>query len=287
MIKSFIKIGLTVGMAVLAFMATLPALAGQPDAPAPAPGPEKIYTGTIISVDANEHTLRVKWWAMFDKSFNLGDACVVSQLGNSRAAVSDLRVGEKVTVGYVKVHGVLIANRIEQEAMRYEGTVKAFDAAQGTLTLAGPTFERQLQLAADCKVGLRNGRTGTFADIRTGNYVTVTYERPAGAPVVRQIDQTSIAFTGTLTAIDLSEKTVKAKTAFGSKKFNVGDDCAIVINGKTGGRLADLRLNESVDINYDEINGVKVADRIAPVAAEKPENLPANSATGSPAVTGS
>lgn len=281
--KSLIKIALTVGMAALTATATLPALADQADAPVPPPGPEKSYTGTVISVDANEHTLRVKWWAMFDKSFNLGDACAVSQLDNSHAAISDLRVGEKVTVGYVKVHGVLIANRIEQDAMRYEGTVKALDTAKGTLTLDGRTFD----IADDCKVGLRNGRTGTFADIRTGNYVTVTYERPAKTPVVRQIDQTSIAFTGTLTAVDLVEKTVKAKTTFGSKKFNVGDDCAIVINGKTDGKLADLRLNEPLQINYDEINGVKVASRIAPVNAEAPTNSPANTAAGTAAMSGS
>lgn len=276
LIKTWLITGVTVLMA-------LPALADQPDAPATPPGPEKSYTGTVISVDANEHTLRVKWWAMLDKSFNLGDACVVSQLENSHATVKDLRVGEKVTVGYVKLHGVLIANRIEQDAMRYEGTVKALDAAKGTLTLAGPTFDRQLQIANDCKVGLRNGRTGTLADIRTGNYVTVTYERPVKAPVVRQVDQTSITFTGTLTAIDLGEKTLKAKTTFGSNKFNVADDCAIVINGKTGGKLAELRLNEPLAISYDEINGVKVANRIAPVEPDKS----ANSSGGTTTMAGS
>lgn len=281
------KTWLATGVAVLTTVAALPALADQPAVPATPPGPEKSYTGTVISVDPNEHTLRVKSWAMFDKSFNLGDACVVSQLENSHATVNDVRVGEKVTVGYVKVHGVLIANRIEQDAMRYEGTVKALDAAKGTMTLAGPTFDRQLQIANDCKVGLRNGRIGTFADIRTGNYVTVTYERPVKAPVVRQIDQTSLAFTGTLTAVDLGEKTLKAKATFDSKKFNVADDCAIVINGKTDGKLADLRLNEPLVINYDEINGVKVANRIAPVSSDTPTNSPVHSVAGTAAMSGS
>jgi hypothetical protein len=220
---------------------------------------------------------------MFDKSFNLGDDCVVSQLENSRASVGDLRAGEKVTVGYVKVQGVLIANRVEQDAMRCAGTIKALDPAKGTLTLAQTGFDKQLQIADNCKIGLRNGKTGSFADLRVGNYVTVIYELPVKSPVARQIDQTSIAFTGTLTAIDLPEKTVKARTAFGTKKFSVGNDCAIVINGKTDGRLADLRLDEEVDINYDEINGVRVASRIAPVSA----TTPTNSVAGAPAVSGS
>ncbi len=276
------KTWLTAGVAILTATTTLRA-ADQPVAPATPPGPEKSYQGIITSVDPNEHTLRVKWWAMFDKSFNLGDDCVVSQLENSHASVNDLRAGEQVTVGYVQVHGVLIANRIEQAAMRYEGTVKALDPAKGALTLARTGFDKQLQIAADCKVGLRNGKTGSLADIRIGNYVTVTYELPVKSPVVRQIDQTSIGFTGTLTAIDLGEKTVKARTAFGSKKFSVGDNCAIIIQGKTDGRLADLRLNEELDINYDEINGVRVASRIAPVNTE----TPTNSAAGTTAISGS
>ena len=277
------KIRLVICAALLTATAALRAADESPAQPTVPPGPEKSYTGIVVSVDPNERTLQVRWWAMFDKSFNLGNDCVVSQLENSRASVGDLRAGEKVTVGYVKVQGVLIANRVEQDAMRCAGTIKALDTAKGTLTLAQTGFDKQLQIADNCKIGLRNGKTGSFADLRVGNYVTVTYELPVKSPVARQIDQTSIAFTGTLTAIDLPEKTVKARTAFGTKKFSVGNDCAIVINGKTDGRLADLRLDEEVDINYDEINGVRVASRIAPVSA----TTPTNSVAGAPAVSGS
>jgi hypothetical protein len=98
--------------------------------------------------------------------------------------------------------------------------------------------------------------------------VTVTYETPDGTPTAREIAQTSMEFTGTLTAIDLGEKTVKAKAMFDTKKFNVADNCAIVINGKTDGQLSDLKPNDKLVFSYDEINGINVVNRIAPAEVQ-------------------
>ncbi len=117
----------------------------------------------------------------------------------------------------------------------------------------------------------------TLTDIQTGNHVTVTYETPGGTLTARQIAQTSIEFTGILTAIDLGEKTLKAKALFGSKKFNVADDCAIIINGRTGGQLSDLKPNDKLVFSYDEINGVNVVNRIAPAMETQPGSVAAAS----------
>ena len=96
----------------------------------------------------------------------------------------------------------------------------------------------------------------------------MTYETPGGKLTAREIAQTSIVFTGTLTAIDLGEKTLKARAVFDTKKFNVADNCAIVINGKTDGQLSDLKPDDKLVFSYDEINGVNVVNRIAPAEAQ-------------------
>jgi len=41
-------------------------------------------------------------------------------------------------------------------------------------------------------------------------------------------------------------KMVKAKSLFDTKKFNLGDNCAIVIDGRINGRLADLKPNDKL-----------------------------------------
>ena len=93
--------------------------------------------------------------------------------------------------------------------------------------------------------------------------VTVTYETPGDKNVAREIVQGSETFTGEVTAIDLNDRTVKAKAMFGAKQFNLGDNCAIVINGKMGGELNALKLGDRLEFNYNDVNGVNVANRIA------------------------
>jgi len=255
------KTWMAVCITVFTVATLFPALA---DDAAKAAKNEKSYTGTVVSVDPKEHVLSVKGWTTMSKAFNLGEACLYSQVDKANASANDLRPGEKVTVRYQDAHGVLIASRVEQEAMQFEGAIKAIDNDKHTLTLHQTALDKQLQFPAESKIMLRDGKQGTMADLKVGNHVTVTYETPDSTPTVRQIAQTSIPYTGTLTAIDLNDKTLKAKAMFATKKFNVADNCTIVVNGRTDGKLEDLKPNEKLSLSYDEIDGVNVVNRIGP-----------------------
>lgn len=258
----------------LAAATAMPALA---DSSATTTRPEQTYTGMIVSVDRNEHLLAVRSWVFSKKTFNLGTGCSYALLGKSPADAADLHAGQKVTVTYQDAQGVLIADHVTQKPMRYEGMVKAVDSAQHTLTLHAGGSDKTLQIADDCQIMLRNDKVGTYGDIKVGDHVTVTYEKPGDTLTAQRIAQTSITFTGRLTAIDTETRVVKARTTFDSKKFNVADNCAIVINGKPDGHLADLKLDEKLTFSYDEINGVNVANRIAPAdepAAPAAANAP-------------
>ena len=236
--------------------------------------PHKSYTGTVASVDAKEHTLALEGF-FTSKTFNLGDNCAYTFADKGAGAIGDLHPGQRVEVAYQEMHDVLVADRVTQEPMCYEGTVKACDPGQRTITLHTRGRDKTFPIASDCKVVLRGDKSGSLADIQPGNYITVTYETPNDKPTARKITQTSETFTGSLIAIDLDTKTVKAKSLFDTKKFNLGDNCAIVVNGRINGRLADLKPNDKLVFSYDEINGVNVANRIAvmgtPQAPETPQ----------------
>lgn len=252
-----------VGSAVcLSALILAPAIAARADQTAAPAQPEKSYTGMAKTIDPQEHTLKVAG-TFFHKKFNLGDNCAYVLPDQSAGAFNDLRPGEKVRVSYLDNHGVLVADRVEQVPMDYEGMVKAIDPAAHTLTVHVRALDKDFSIANDCRIVLRDDKAGALADIQPGDHVTVTYEAPGDLQVARQIAQTSIEFTGSLVAIDLPERTVKAREGFDTKKFNLADNCAIVINGKTDGRLDDLKPDDHLVFNYDEINGVNVVNRIA------------------------
>ena len=266
-----------VALSVSTAAAASHSLADGTPAGAPAAKPDKSYTGMVVSISPQESLLHVKGFLFSKRDFNLGNNCAYTIVGQESGTINDLRPGQKVTVDYQDAHGVLIADHVTQQPMKDEGMIKAINPTAHTITVHAGLVDKVFQLPSDCEVTLRGDKSGTVADVQPGDYVTVTYEVPNGKPTARQIAQTSETFTGDLTAIDLDQKTLKAKAVFDSKKFNVGDDCVVVINGKPDGTLTDLRPGESLTFNYDDVNGVNVVNRIAP--AGEPVGSVASSAS--------
>ena len=248
-------------LAVLAATLSVRALA---DEATPATNSDRSYTGTVVTVDPQERVLKVKG-SLLSRTFNVGESCKYALLDEQEGTLGGVRLGQKVTVRYEDAAGVLVADRVDQQPLRYEGRVKQIDPKTGAVTVQRRITGRTFRIADACQVMLRDGKSGTLADVQTGEHVAVTYEVPDGQSTARRIDQTSARFTGSLTAIDLNTRTVKAKSLSGSKKFNLADDCAIVLDGKLGGRMLDLRPGDKLTFSYDEVNGVNVVNRIAPV----------------------
>jgi Cu/Ag efflux protein CusF len=224
----------------------------------------KTFSGILTAVDAKEKTVTVKkFW--FDKTFNLADKCEFLDGDKKEARLSDLRPGQKVAVSYKNASGVLVANRIAQEKLLYSGTVREIDLNKHTLTVRGLGASKTFAIPAGCKVVLKDEKEGKLDDIKVGHKVTLVYEAPTGSPVLREIEQKSATFVGTLDAVDVSARTVKAKHLLGNKKFNLADGCAIVLEGKPDAQLSDLKIGQKFAFSYDEVDGVNVVNRIAQV----------------------
>ena len=249
-------------MAVSASVLTLAALPSAADPVTAAAKPDETYTGTVLSVNPNGRTLEVKGF-LFSKKFNLGDNCAYVMWDKPAGAIGDLRPGEKIKVNYQDASGVLVADGIRQEPMTDEGMVKAMDPAAHTLTLHSGWADKTFQIPENCQVRLRGNESGSLAQVRPGYYVTVTYELPQNQPVAREIAQTGTTFTGELTAVDMGNRTVKAKSLFDTKRFHLADNCAILINGKPNGQLRDLRLGGQLTFSYHDVNGIDVVNSIA------------------------
>jgi hypothetical protein len=240
---------------------------------------DKTCTGTVTAVDAGQHVVRISEF-FFPRSFVLGDSCTVSVGENPNAAVTDLRPGQKIMVQYKDAHGVLVADRIEQQKLHYDGSVTAIDPANGMLTVWHSGHYRKFAIASDCAVTLTAGARGDLSEVKPGDHISITYEVPAGKWTAFEIEQPSRTFVGTLDAIDLRNGMLKAKHMMGSERFSLADDCNIMLTGHPNARPADLRLGREYEFSYDTVNGVNVVNRIGPSQSEQKGSTPNTASAG-------
>ena len=219
---------------------------------------EKTCTGMVKSVDVENRTVTVSQF-LGSKQINLGESCVFTFADADAEDINGVRQGQKVTLAYQDANGVLVASRLTQKPLLHTGTVKAVNSEEGTVKVGSRTF----RIADGCEVALRNDQSGTVEDVKPGHLVTVLHEKPGGVPLARRIAQTSETYTGSLTAIDLSERTIKAKATLGSKTFRLADNCSILLSGKPA-EMKNLKPGDKLEFSYDEVDGVNVATRIAP-----------------------
>ena len=52
-------------------------------------------------------------------------------------------------------------------------------------------------------------------------------------------------------------------------KFNLAANCAVVLNGKPGAELRDIRLGDRLVLDYDQVNGINIVNRIATVEGRR------------------
>ncbi len=270
----------TLGLAMLVGACAVSAYADDK-----APAHEQTASGTIAALDTKEKMLKIQG-VLFTKTFALGDNCVLAVGSKADASLSEFRPGQKVTVVYRDADGVLVADRVTQDRLFYTGEVSAVDTQNHVLTVRHGGESRTFDISDKCGVTLNAKSSGTLADIKPGSHVTVIYEKPAGHWVAQWIEQPSQQFTGTLDTVDLANRTLSAgKPLLGDKKFHIGDDCTVVINGKVAGasHLKDLRPGANCELSYETVDGINIVNRIGVTTApEKPATSPQTAGPATP-----
>jgi hypothetical protein len=111
--------------------------------------------------------------------------------------VAGVRNGLHTANDIACAHGVLVADRVTQEPMRFEGVVQAIDPQQRTLIVRERLLDKVFTIPGDCAVVLHDNKAGTLANVKVGERVTVTFETPAGVPTARLIAQNGVCVSPT------------------------------------------------------------------------------------------
>jgi len=228
------------------------------------------FEGTVKQVNPDERTITVKnFWS--SRTFNLAGNCRVSFAEESGGGLEALQSGHRVTVQFANHDGVRIAHAILQENLEYTGHIAALNPTNRTLRVKSRVLDRVFTAAPDCRVVFRDGQARNFSELKIGHRVTINYLTPDDAHLARSIAQRSLEYSGRVEALDARTDTVKAGGLVAGRTFRLGDGCQIVIAGETGGDLKNLRIGDRVIFNYENIDGVFVANRLELVAdSEEP-----------------
>lgn len=244
-------------------------LAAWASAAVPMTAKPKSFKGTVAAVDSKEKTFAVRgFWST--RTFNAGDHLKVSLEDKADAELKDLRPGQRVEVSYLSNSGVNVASQVMQKNLVFAGHVSAIDPTSRTVKVKRGSVSETFVADDQCKVIIRNDNSRGLSDLKIGNKVIVSYAGAEGAKVAQKIVQTGTTFTGTVEAIDADDRTLKVQYLLSEKKFNLAKDCPIIIDGKSAGKLSDLRIGDKLSINYEELDGVLVATSIARSETPKP-----------------
>lgn len=251
--NSFVRSIMAVWVALL-----LPTLAGRGMAADPTTSNPKSYKGTVKAVDEKEKTFAVGgFWST--RIFNAGDHCKVSMEDKPDAELKDLRPGQRVEVYYHAKDGVHVASQVMQKNLEFTGHIAAIDPASHSIKVKRGSVSEKFAAGDNCKVIGGDNRNRALADLKIGNKVTVSYTVSGGMKVAQRIEQEGSTFAGTIEAIDADSRTLKAQHLLSEKRFNLAKDCPIVIDGKSDGKLSDLRIGDRLSVYYEEMDGVLVA----------------------------
>jgi hypothetical protein len=265
--RTITKLGLVI------LMTALPAgvKASQPSAES---NHEQTWTGTLTAVNTqNESLTGGHWW--YHETFNVGKHCAISTVDKAHAGLADLRPGEEARIRYREAEGVRVADHVSERPLHYTGTVQAVNAKQRMVTMAEAALYKPFhapmtfRVASDCKVTLPSGKSANLTDLQPGDRIAVIYELPGGSPVAYRIRNKCSTFVGTVAAINLPERTIEAKGNAGARKFDLGDDCQIMLGSKQNGHLKDVAMHQTYEFTYQRVNGINVLDRLSPVQATK------------------
>jgi Cu/Ag efflux protein CusF len=110
MSKHLLRATMAMSIAAVAFAFTAPVRAQDGGTPPPKPKRQQ-FTGLIESIDAKAETVIVKKDTT-SKTFKIGEKTKYATADKKEAAITDIKVGDKVKVSYTEDNGVATAHRI-------------------------------------------------------------------------------------------------------------------------------------------------------------------------------
>jgi len=111
MSKHLLRGAMLLSIAAVALAFTAPVRAQDTNQPPPAKAKLQHFTGLIESIDVKADTVVIKK-GTDSKTFKIGEKTKYATADKKEAAITDIKVGDKVLVAYSEANGVATAHKI-------------------------------------------------------------------------------------------------------------------------------------------------------------------------------
>lgn len=142
-------------------------------------------TGSIQAMDTKNRMLTLDQGA-FTRHFRISDGCRYV-MDDKTGTLNDLKVGQRITISYVKTGDVLEALKIEQPHATFVGTLNAIDADADTVKAKHLLSNQRFALGGDCRIVINGKPDGKLSDLRLGEKVAIDYRDVNGVYVATRI----------------------------------------------------------------------------------------------------
>jgi hypothetical protein len=138
----------------------------------------------------------------------------------------------------------------------YTGTVICIDTNEQVFRVKmSPVSAKQFAYGTNCEITLlyamlRN-TTGTPADLRPGEKVTVSYQEWHGVNIPNRIEQQPMQLAGTVREINPAKHTLMLRQGNVDKRLNIAADCITLRSDNHAGTLADIHSGDQVAVIYE------------------------------------
>jgi Cu/Ag efflux protein CusF len=210
--------------------------------------------GQITKVLADQHQFTLKDQKGREWTFQVGRENKI-RFNDKDTELASLKTGDQITVHY----------RLQARDIRTDEANRATELTQGQITklLADQNQfvlkdregkEWTFHVNRDAKVRL-NDKTTNFADLKTGDNVTILYEKQNDQFMARDIrsgrgQQAPGVAKGQVTMISGENRQLTLKDRDGKEKtFQVGQNAKVRVNGEDS-KFADLKKGNEVTITY-------------------------------------
>jgi hypothetical protein len=154
------------------------------------------------------------------------------------------------TTSRLAADGNLAASPSTAKLDRFEGTVREVNAADRTIAVKNFWTTRTFALGDACRVTLEDSPNGVLRELKPGQRVKIQFANHNGVRIAREINQEDLTFTGSIAALDSTNKTFRVKSGLTDRHFTAAQDCQVIFRDGKHHTFADLKIGHRVTVKY-------------------------------------